>query len=106
MVTETFGDVLYYSGSDTITEYPSPESLKKRIIVSTKPPKEYLDKTNSMEKNDEESSVKMKTSPEDDPWGVEICNPIEKHKSLNEVGNYIYSFFFLQFTTIIYKNLI
>ncbi|KAL7601051.1 hypothetical protein Lser_V15G25831 [Lactuca serriola] len=84
MVIETFGDVLYYSGSDTITEYPSPESLKKRIIVSTKPPKEYLDKTNSMEKNDEESSVKMKTSPEDDPWGVEICNPIEKHKSLNE----------------------
>ncbi|GLT31472.1 hypothetical protein SLA2020_062050 [Shorea laevis] len=43
MVTQTFGDMLYYPESDCLTEFPSPESLKNRIIISTKPPKEYLD---------------------------------------------------------------
>ncbi|KAI3525759.1 hypothetical protein L1887_04820 [Cichorium endivia] len=83
MVRETFGDVLYYSGSDTITEFPSPESLKKRIVVSTKPPKEYLDTSNSITQK-EESSVKMKASSEDDPWGEEISDPLEKQKALDE----------------------
>ncbi|GAV91847.1 C2 domain-containing protein/PI-PLC-Y domain-containing protein/PI-PLC-X domain-containing protein/efhand_like domain-containing protein [Cephalotus follicularis] len=43
MVTQTFGDLLYYPESDSLTEFPSPESLKHRIIISTKPPKEYLE---------------------------------------------------------------
>ncbi|KAK1271573.1 Phosphoinositide phospholipase C 2 [Acorus gramineus] len=41
MVTETFGDMLFYLKSDAMEEFPSPEELKMRIILSTKPPKEY-----------------------------------------------------------------
>lgn len=88
MVTKTFGDVLYYSESDSMVDFPSPESLKKRIVVSTKPPKEYLDTAKSMKEKDE-GSMKNKTSSEEDPWGVELLDPVEPQMSLEEVGNYI-----------------
>lgn len=43
MITQTFGDMLFSHGSpQCLSEFPSPESLKKRVIISTKPPKEYL----------------------------------------------------------------
>lgn len=42
MITETFGDMLFTPETESLAEFPSPESLKKRIIISTKPPKEYL----------------------------------------------------------------
>ncbi|XP_065868040.1 phosphoinositide phospholipase C 2-like [Euphorbia lathyris] len=43
MVTQTFGDILFCPGSERFKEFPSPEFLKKRVIISTKPPKEYLE---------------------------------------------------------------
>lgn len=43
MVTQTFGEMLYYPESRSLEEFPSPEALKYRIILSTKPPKEYLE---------------------------------------------------------------
>ncbi|KAF9674607.1 hypothetical protein SADUNF_Sadunf10G0144600 [Salix dunnii] len=43
MVTQTFGVMLYYPESNSLVQFPSPESLKNRIIISTKPPKEYLE---------------------------------------------------------------
>lgn len=43
MLTQTFGAMLYYPQSECLAEFPSPESLKYRIIISTKPPKEYLE---------------------------------------------------------------
>ncbi|KAI5574792.1 hypothetical protein BDE02_10G168300 [Populus trichocarpa] len=43
MITQTFGGMLYYPESDSLVQFPSPESLKHRIIISTKPPKEYLE---------------------------------------------------------------
>ncbi|KAK1409358.1 hypothetical protein QVD17_35884 [Tagetes erecta] len=45
MATEIFGDMLYYpkTGDDVDDEFPSPEELKHRIILSTKPPKELLE---------------------------------------------------------------
>ncbi|XP_024973792.1 phosphoinositide phospholipase C 2-like [Cynara cardunculus var. scolymus] len=84
MVMETYGDVLYCSESDSLTEFPSPELLKKRIVVSTKPPKEFLDTTKSMK----ESDVKTKTSGED-AWGAEISTHFKKQKSVDEVGKNI-----------------
>uniref|UniRef100_A0ACD5XQH0 Uncharacterized protein n=1 Tax=Avena sativa TaxID=4498 RepID=A0ACD5XQH0_AVESA len=41
MIRETFGDLLYVPSSDTLNEFPSPEALMKRIIISTKPPGEF-----------------------------------------------------------------
>ncbi|XP_061351668.1 phosphoinositide phospholipase C 6-like [Gastrolobium bilobum] len=43
MTTQIFGDMLYYPQTDPLTEFPTPESLKDRILISTKPPKEYLE---------------------------------------------------------------
>ncbi|KAL6980708.1 phosphoinositide phospholipase C [Sarracenia purpurea var. burkii] len=43
MVTQIFGELLYYPESGCLEEFPSPEALKNRIILSTKPPKEYLE---------------------------------------------------------------
>ncbi|KAK9755766.1 hypothetical protein RND81_01G048900 [Saponaria officinalis] len=51
MVTKTFGDMLF-PGTD-FQEFPSPESLKKRILISTKPPKESLDSLKEEENNDQ-----------------------------------------------------
>ncbi|KAI3943538.1 hypothetical protein MKW92_032460 [Papaver armeniacum] len=41
MITQTLKDVLFTS-SECLEEFPSPEELKGKILLSTKPPKEYL----------------------------------------------------------------
>ncbi|XP_007016093.2 PREDICTED: phosphoinositide phospholipase C 1 [Theobroma cacao] len=43
MVKETFGEMLYCTKSENLEEFPSPEFLKKKVLISTKPPKEYLE---------------------------------------------------------------
>lgn len=50
MLTQTFGDMLFYPKSECLAEFPSPESLKHRIIISTKPPKEYLESKHHKDK--------------------------------------------------------
>ncbi|KAF7132045.1 hypothetical protein RHSIM_Rhsim09G0177100 [Rhododendron simsii] len=70
MVTQTFGEILFSPGSECLKEFPSPESLKKRVIISTKPPKEYLDKKEVKGKVDE--SQKEKDSAEEEAWGKEV----------------------------------
>lgn len=42
MITQTFGPLLYYPESEYLNEFPSPEELKRKILISTKPPKECL----------------------------------------------------------------
>ncbi|XP_057452646.1 phosphoinositide phospholipase C 6-like [Lotus japonicus] len=58
MATQIFEEMLYYPQIDYLTEFPSPESLKNRIIISTKTPKEYLQSeiSNGSESSDEEPS--------------------------------------------------
>ncbi|XP_071696710.1 phosphoinositide phospholipase C 6-like isoform X2 [Rutidosis leptorrhynchoides] len=65
MITDIFGSMLYYPESTKFEELPNPESLKHRILISTKPPKEYLES-----KDDERSSShKNKVSDvDDDTW--------------------------------------
>lgn len=76
MVTQTFGDILFSPGSECLKEFPSPESLKKRIIISTKPPKEYLEAKDM--KENENGSSKGKAGDEE-AWGREV----KSTKSLN-----------------------
>ncbi|XVF69006.1 hypothetical protein PTKIN_Ptkin11bG0046400 [Pterospermum kingtungense] len=54
MVTETFGEMLYCTETENLQQFPSPESLKKRVLISTKPPKEYLE-GNTADLSDNES---------------------------------------------------
>ncbi|KAB1201435.1 Phosphoinositide phospholipase C 2 [Morella rubra] len=53
MVTKTFGAMLYRpEGTENEKEFPSPESLKKKILISTKPPKEYTEPPRTIVKED------------------------------------------------------
>ena len=72
MVTQTFGDTLFSPGSECLKEFPSPESLKRRIIISTKPPKEYLEAKEIKDK--ESDSQKGNGAPDEEAWGKEIHN--------------------------------
>ncbi|KAG2669958.1 hypothetical protein I3760_14G061100 [Carya illinoinensis] len=64
LMTQTFEDKLFYPESECLKEFPSPEELKYRFIISTKPPKEFLQVKSSKEKM--ENSLKGKDSDEQD----------------------------------------
>lgn len=73
MVSQTFGDILFTPGSECLKEFPSPESLKRRVIISTKPPKEYLEAKEITEKDID--AQKGKDAPQDEEaWGKEVPN--------------------------------
>ncbi|CAM8961192.1 unnamed protein product [Rhodiola kirilowii] len=65
MVTQIFGDMLYYSKSDCFQNFPSPEELKYRVILSTKPPKEYLESKIIKEKGNLSPDGILDTSEEE-----------------------------------------
>lgn len=70
MITETFEDILYCPECECLEEFPSPEHLKYKIIISTKPPKEYLQAKSGKDKGTGNKSQKDKDS-DDDTWGKE-----------------------------------
>lgn len=70
MVTQTFGDVLFSPGSECLKDFPSPESLKKRIIISTKPPQEYLEAKDAVKSENDPKSGK--TQVDEEAWGQEV----------------------------------
>ncbi|CAL9159348.1 unnamed protein product, partial [Musa hybrid cultivar] len=73
MVTQIFGDMLYYPESDSLEEFPSPESLMNRVIISTKPPKEYLEAKNIRDKEDD-SHKSGKVSNDEETWGNDTAD--------------------------------
>ncbi|XP_061351665.1 phosphoinositide phospholipase C 2-like isoform X3 [Gastrolobium bilobum] len=85
MVTQIFGDILFSPSTEGLKEFPPPESLKKRIIISTKPPKEYLE-AKEKEKGDDsqqgkasgDDSQQGKASGDDEAWGKEDGNVDEE----------------------------
>ncbi|XP_076931150.1 phosphoinositide phospholipase C 6-like [Bidens hawaiensis] len=62
MVTSTFGDMLYDPKESDKDAFPSPDALKHQIILSTKPPKEYLQSKNA---GKERSSVDKDSSSDE-----------------------------------------
>ncbi|KAL0824219.1 hypothetical protein Bca101_047896 [Brassica carinata] len=85
MITQTFGDMLYYHDSECCKEFPSPEELKGKILISTKPPKEYLEANDAKEKDNGE---KGKYSDED-VWGKEPEELISTRSELEKVATNI-----------------
>ncbi|KAK1283975.1 Phosphoinositide phospholipase C 6 [Acorus calamus] len=69
MVTQIFGDLLFYPMLDGMEEFPSPEQLKMQIILSTKPPKEYRETKITTDKGS--GSINAKEDEEED-WGKEV----------------------------------
>ncbi|PSS34668.1 Phosphoinositide phospholipase [Actinidia chinensis var. chinensis] len=82
MVTQTFGDILFCPESEHLVEFPSPESLKRRIIISTKPPKEYLE-SKSITKDDNGSN-KANNSTEEGAWGKEVLDMKDRLESFDK----------------------
>ncbi|KFK27404.1 hypothetical protein AALP_AA8G378600 [Arabis alpina] len=85
MITQTFGDMLYYHDSESCKEFPSPEELMEKILISTKPPKEYLEANDAKEKDNGE---KGKDSDEDE-WGKEPADLVTAQAELDKVSNSI-----------------
>ncbi|CAA0827493.1 Phosphoinositide phospholipase C 2 [Striga hermonthica] len=65
-VSQTFEDVLFCSQSESLVEFPSPDSLRTRVIISTKQPK--------VTKNLETSENQVRESSEEISWGKEISD--------------------------------
>ncbi|OQU92774.1 hypothetical protein SORBI_3001G408001 [Sorghum bicolor] len=83
MVLEVFGDILYYPESKHLQEFPSPEALKGRVMLSTKPPKEYLEaKGGTMKEREIEAQFK-KGEREEAAWGVEVPDIHEEMQVAN-----------------------
>lgn len=75
MLIQTFGELLFTPpSSEVLKEFPSPESLKRRIIVSTKPPKEYLQAKTSKENESNSSQKEEKDVVDDGAWGKELSS--------------------------------
>ena len=83
MVTQTFGDLLYYPDKDSSEEFPTPESLKRRIILSTKPPKEYLEAKDDKDKDGAPQNGKV--SNEEEAWGKEVPDLQDELESADKV---------------------
>ncbi|XP_068668302.1 phosphoinositide phospholipase C 2-like [Aristolochia californica] len=70
MVTQTFGEMLFMPSEEGLKEFPSPDSMKNRVIISTKPPKEYLESKSIKEVNN--GSHKVKDTGDEEAWGEEV----------------------------------
>ncbi|XP_043724315.1 phosphoinositide phospholipase C 6-like [Telopea speciosissima] len=82
MVTQTFGEMLFYPESDFLVEFPSPEVLKYRIILSTKPPKEYLETQTFQDKGS--NSQKVTDLSDDDSEEQEVSDPMGEFESADD----------------------
>ncbi|KAF2291649.1 hypothetical protein GH714_027822 [Hevea brasiliensis] len=102
MVTKTFGDMLFCPKSDQMKEFPSPESLKKRVMISTKPPKEYIEAKNIKENETRKSSKKehwkdekasseseLETNDKDQPYQEAHIPDEDEEKTVPEYRNLI-----------------
>ncbi|XP_038988955.1 phosphoinositide phospholipase C 2-like isoform X1 [Phoenix dactylifera] len=67
MITDTYGDMLFTAKAEFLEELPSPEALQMKILISTKPPKEYLE---SKIIKEEDQAIQKGT--EDEAWGTEV----------------------------------
>ncbi|XP_058766181.1 phosphoinositide phospholipase C 4-like [Vicia villosa] len=75
MITQTFGDMLFCPNDENLNNIPSPEELKHRIMISTKPPKEYLNSKSVKESSKQLPKSNSKDSDEDE-WRKEVTDVV------------------------------
>lgn len=97
MITQTFGDTLFTPDSECFKELPSPESLKKHVMISTKPPIVYREA-----KDANEDSLKIsKDSGDEEAWGKEVPSL----KSHSQKVNYLLRNFLYLVPRILFYNM-
>ncbi|KAL6203408.1 hypothetical protein ACLB2K_027108 [Fragaria x ananassa] len=79
LLMKTFKEMLFIPDSECFKKLPSPEDLKYRIIISTKPPKEYLEDKSV---NDKKDNLHKRKDSEEDEWGNEPAELIEEHEDV------------------------
>ncbi|KAG8099003.1 hypothetical protein GUJ93_ZPchr0013g35440 [Zizania palustris] len=88
MVLEVFGDMLYYPDTDHLKEFPSPEELKGRVLLSTKPPKEYLEAKDGSTLKEADAELHLgKGAGDDAAWGKEVPDIQSEIQSATKHGN-------------------
>ncbi|MCO5605061.1 hypothetical protein L7F22_059239 [Adiantum nelumboides] len=84
-VHRVLGDILFYpdASEEGFPEFPSPELLKRRIIISTKPPKEYLasQKSEGPEASSLSAVEETKEGEQEEAWGDELPDISEDSSS-------------------------
>ena len=100
MLRDTFGDMLFLPKSECLEELPSPENLRCKIIISTKPP-EKLNKVSSVkeENNNSQSGKGWKLCSQlslplplsfkrggQELWRAKSDLPIDEDKVCSEMG--------------------
>ena len=70
--------MLYYPQTDCLTEFPSPESLKNLVVISTKPPKEYPQSDSFMDKGGNHMPNGSESSSEEESWEKELPDSMAK----------------------------
>ncbi|CAH2075818.1 unnamed protein product [Thlaspi arvense] len=89
MLSKTFRGMLFRSGSESCKHLPSPEELERKILISTKPPKEYLESQGvqtSRTPMDEDASWSRLASGTNLAWRGENKNPEEEEEESEAVG--------------------
>lgn len=76
MLKETFGEMLYVSESEHMAEFPSPDELKGKIVISTKAPKECFQTKSSKDA--------AATEEEEGVWGEEITDDKATARQMSE----------------------
>jgi len=84
MITQTFGEMLFCPNDENLNNIPSPEELKYRIMISTKPPKEYLNSKSVRENSEQLLKSKSKDSDEDE-WGKEVADVVHTQNEDDKV---------------------
>lgn len=74
---------MFIPDSECFKELPSPEELKYRIIISTKPPKEYLEDKSI---NDKADNLHKRKDSDEDEWGNEPSELKEEHEDADMVS--------------------
>lgn len=90
--------MLYVPKSGDLNEFPSPESLKRRILISTKPP-EYIKGESIKEKPAED---KQRDTADDDIW--ESVRPQEDVDEVLIIFYLFFSLIFMKTTTLKLHN--
>ncbi|KAK2636702.1 hypothetical protein Ddye_031494 [Dipteronia dyeriana] len=70
MVMNVFGEMLYRLGIDCLEKFPSPKSLKKRVLISTKPPEKFQNLKPSQ--NKEHPKIDKQGQVDDDEFIEEV----------------------------------
>jgi phosphatidylinositol phospholipase C delta len=83
MLMKTFKEMLFVPEAECLKELPSPEELKYRIIISTKPPKEYLEDKSV---NDKADNLHKRKDSEEDSWGKEPSDLTDEHEDVDAVS--------------------